>query len=67
MHATAILPAVRTIVLPDPRRRRGKHRAPRLCLLASRAAAGYVRLRFEVLTVAAAAGAVLWAAHGVSL
>lgn len=64
---TYTIPTVPLIALPDPRRARGKHRAPRLAVLADRAVAAYRRVRFEALTVAAAAGAVLVAAHGVHL
>lgn len=65
--STFSVPTARTIVLPDPRRARGKHRAPRFAVLADRTVAAYRRVRFEALTVAAAAGAVLVAAHGITL
>lgn len=65
--STYAIPTRPLVLLPDPRRLRGKHRAPRLAVLADRAVTAYARLRFEVLTVAAAAGAVLVAAHGVHL
>lgn len=55
------------IVPIDTRRARGRHRAPRLTARLRVGAAAYIRLRVEILTVTAAAGAVLWAGHGITL
>lgn len=47
------------LVLPDPRRARGKHRAPRLSVLADRAYLAWRGARVEAAIVAAGVGAVL--------